>query len=283
MPDLDPFRPETFAIEIPAIGIGTWKMGEDPARFDQEVAALRHALELGFTHFDTAEMYGDGGAEEVLGEAIAGADRDSLFIVSKFYPWNADREAMLASCAASLSRLGIEQIDLYLLHWQGDIPFEETLEGARRLLGEGKIRAFGVSNFDIDAMHDLADRDLLDFVAANQVMHNIPNREAEAELFPFLAERAIAAIAYSPLEIGPMAAMEGLEELAESHGLSLAGLAIAWHLTLGLAAPIPKAARQEHLDDLAGAIEAVPLPPETMHAISEIAPVPDPGASLPIR
>ncbi|MCJ8191294.1 aldo/keto reductase [Sphingomicrobium aestuariivivum] len=281
--DLDPFRPDAADVEIPAVGIGTWHMGEDGSKRREEVAALRHAIDLGFTHFDTAEMYADGGAEEVLGEAIADTDRDKLFLVSKFYPWNADPDAMLASCAASLDRLGIEQLDLYLLHWPGDVPFEETLEGARRLLDEGRIRAFGVSNFDEDALSDLADRQLLDMVAANQVMHNIPHRAAEAGLFPFMAERGIAAIAYSPLEIGPMREMEGLDEVAEEAGLTLAQLAVAWHLTLGLAAPIPKSARQEHLDQIAAAVAAAPLSADLMQAIDAIAPLPDPGTPLPIR
>ncbi|WP_265587590.1 aldo/keto reductase [Sphingomicrobium arenosum] len=281
--DLDPFRPAAADIEIPAVGIGTWHMGEDGSQRAREVEALRHAMKLGFTHFDTAEMYADGGAEEVLGEAIADSDRDTLFLVSKFYPWNADPDAMLASCAASLDRLGIEQLDLYLLHWPGDVPFEETLEGARRLMDEGRIRAFGVSNFDEDALADLADRQLLDLVAANQVMHNIPHRAAEAGLFPFMAEREIAAIAYSPLEVGPMRQIDGLEDVAEEAGLTLAQLAIAWHVSLGLAAPIPKSANKAHLDDLAAAVRAAPLPPAMMQAITATAPLPDPGTPLPIR
>lgn len=281
--DLDPLRPAAADIAIPAVGIGTWHMGENAAERDSEVAALRHAIDLGFTHFDTAEMYADGGAERVLGEAIAEDDRDALFIVSKFYPWNGDPDAMLASCTASLDRLGIDRLDLYLLHWAGDVAFEETLEGARRLMDEGKIGAFGVSNFDADALRDLSDRQLLDLVAANQVMHNIPHRAAEIDLFPLMAEKGIAGIAYSPLEIGPMRAIDGLGDIAERAGLDLAQLAVAWHLTLGLAAPIPKSADKRHLDDLAAAVKAAPLAADIMQAIDEAAPLPPAGAALPIR
>lgn len=277
------FAPDTADIAIPAIGVGTWKMGEDESTREDEVRALRHAIDLGFTHFDTAEMYADGGAEEVLGEAIAEVDRDDRFLVSKVYPWNASADDMHQACSASLSRLGVDVLDLYLLHWPGNVPFDDTLGGARRLMEEGKIKAFGVSNFDDAGLRDLEDRGLLGSIAANQVMHNIPNRQAETGLFPFMADRGITAIAYSPLEIGPMGHIPGMQNIADDAGLSLAQLAVAWHLTQGKAAPIPKSARTEHLDDIARAIEIAPLDRETMDRIDQLAPLPNPNDPLPMR
>ncbi len=174
---------------MPRIGIGTWHMGEDRQTAETEVAALRHAHDLGFTHFDTAEMYGEGGAEDILGSAFAGQDWDGLFLTSKVYPWNAAKNDMVAACEQSLDRLQTDHIDLYLLHWPGSVPFEETLEGARVLLDHGKIRAFGISNFDTAGLRQIIDAGMGDLVSVNQVMHNIPHRGVELDLFPLIPSR----------------------------------------------------------------------------------------------
>lgn len=267
--------PRAPGLHMPRVGIGTWRIGEGERPRGDEIAALRHAHVLGFRHFDTAEMYGEGEAEAVLGEAIRGLDRDELFLVSKVYPWNAGRAEMIAACEASLARLGVEMLDLYLLHWPGRVPFEETLEGARALIEAGKIRAFGISNFDAEAIRSLAAEGLLDDVVCNQVMHNIPERGVETDLLPLLEAEGIVPVAYSPLEGGPMRLMDGLPALAADLGLSLPQLALSWHVTAGRSVPIPKSTDPAHLDDLRAAID-VTLPPEVMARIDALAP-PRPG------
>lgn len=269
-------------VHMPDIGIGTWHMGERANSADTEIAALRHARALGFTHFDTAEMYGDGGAEDVLGAAFPGAARDGLFLTSKVYPWNAGRHGMITACDRSLTRLGTDRIDLYLLHWPGSIPFEDTLEGARILLDQGKIRAFGISNFDTAEVTQLIDKGLADLVTVNQVMHNIPHRGVELDLFPLMAGHGITAVAYSPLETGPTAHIPGMADLARAEGLSLAQLVLAWHMTRGLAAPIPKSSNPDHLDDLAVAARTT-LSDATLQRIDELAPPPPHPVPLEIR
>ena len=269
-------------VQMPPVGVGTWRMGEDPAQASAEVAALHRALDLGFTHFDTAEMYGEGGAEEVLGRAIAGHDREGLFLCSKVYPWNAGRRDMVAACEASLARLGTDRIDLYLLHWPGGVPFAETLEAAGQLLDEGKIAAFGVSNFDTEGLQGLIDAGQADLIAVNQVMHNIPNRGPEHDLFPLMKRHDIAAVAYCPLEIAPTRRIDGIEEIAETEGLSVAQLALAWHMTRGLAVPIPKSSTPAHVEELWTAANHR-LSAETLAAIDARAPAPDRPVPLQVR
>ncbi|SFU41964.1 aldo/keto reductase [Halomonas korlensis] len=186
------------SIELPAIGQGTWYMGEGLAPRRDEVRALQQGLELGLTLIDTAEMYGDGGAEEVVGEAIAGR-RDEAFVVSKVYPWNAGRDSAIAACERSLSRLKTDHLDLYLLHWPGDIPLEETLDAFERLRESGKIRRFGVSNFDVDEMETLEATPGGDQCAVNQVLYHLGSRGIEHSLLPWQRERAMPTMAYCPL------------------------------------------------------------------------------------
>ncbi|KMK68207.1 aldo/keto reductase [Puniceibacterium sp. IMCC21224] len=269
-------------IRMPKIGIGTWHMGEQMQTAETEISALRHACDLGFTHFDTAEMYADGGSEDILGRAMAGQDRGRLFITSKVYPWNAARNDMITACERSLDRLQTDYVDLYLLHWPGSVPFDETLEGARALLDQSKIRAFGVSNFDTRGIQQLIGEGLADLVTVNQVMHNIPNRGVELDLFPLMAEHGIAAVAYSPLEVGPTRAIPGMQDLAREEGLSVAQLILAWHMSRGLAAPIPKSSRIEHLNDLAAAAQTQ-LSSTTLERIDSLAPAPDRPVPLEIR
>ena len=269
-------------VSMPKIGIGTWHMGEDPRAAAAEIAALRHARDLGFTHFDTAEMYANGGAETILGRAFAGHVRDGVFLTSKAYPWNAAGRDMIAACERSLDRLKTDRIDLYLLHWPGSVPFEDTLEGARTLLEQGKIRAFGISNFDTQGLQRLMNHGLTDLVTVNQVMHNIPFRGVELDLFPLMAEHGITAVAYSPLELGPTGSIPGMQELARDEDLTVAQLVLAWHMSRGLAVPIPKSSRTDHLDELAAAAR-MQLSSATVAQIDRLAPVPSRPVPLEIR
>ncbi|MEO5881603.1 MAG: aldo/keto reductase, partial [Caldimonas sp.] len=186
---------------VSALGLGTWQVGDDPGRRKEEIAALRRGIDLGLTLIDTAEMYGEGNSESLVGEAIAGR-RDEVFIVTKVYPHNASRQAMPRSCEASLGRLGIETIDLYLLHWQGAVPLAETVEAFGKLQREGKIRHWGVSNLDPDVMQSLWEAPGGAAAQADQVLYNLGRRGVEWDLQPWLRERQVALMAYSPIEQG---------------------------------------------------------------------------------
>ena len=214
---------------VPVLGQGTWRTGEDTSKLPSEVAALRLGIELGMTVIDTVEMYASGGAEKVVGEAIAGR-RDQVFVVTKFYPQNATRERMAAACDRSLRRLDIEQIDLYLLHWRGDVPLKETLAGFADLLEAKKIRYAGVSNFDVDDVTELARlRSGLERIVTNQVLYNLERRGIEWDLLPWMRKRHRPVIAYSPVEEGllthPHRVLKGV---AERHDATTAQVALAW-------------------------------------------------------
>src|SRR5439155_2372426 len=183
---------------VPALGQGTWHMGEDRRRIAEEAEAVRVGIELGMTLIDTAEMYGGGGAEEMVARAVDGL-RDQLFIVSKVYPHNASRSGVVAACERSLGRLRTDRIDLYLLHWRGSVPLAETIEGFERLKRDGKIRYHGVSNFDRDDMAQWVALQGGETVAANQVLYNLSRRGPEWDLIPWCRERGIAIMAYTPL------------------------------------------------------------------------------------
>jgi diketogulonate reductase-like aldo/keto reductase len=246
---------------IPALGLGTWRMGEVTGRRAAEVAAIRAAIEMGYRLIDTAEMYGEGGAEEVLGQAIAEAlragdvRREELFIVSKVYPHNASRKGTPAACARTLARLGLDHVDLYLLHWRGEHPLAETCDALRQLVGEGRIRHWGVSNFDTDDMEELdaACGETLD-CAANQVYFSLGERGPEFSLLPWQRERRMPLIAYSPIDQGALANDTGLAAMADRLGVSAAQLALAWVVARPGVIAIPKAVREAHLrDNLAAA------------------------------
>lgn len=246
---------------VPVLGQGTWYMGEDPAARQREVAALRLGLELGMTLIDTAEMYGDGGAEEVVGEAIAGR-RDDVFVVSKVYPHNADRRGARAACERSLRRLGIERIDLYLLHWPGNVPLAETLDIFATLQREGKIGAYGVSNFDLEGLQDACALPGGDAIAANQVLYNLDRRGIEFDLLPWCQARSMPVMAYSPLESSgreqrAMFATPGLQAVAARHGVSPAQVALAWVLRQDGVIAIPKAVDPAHLRANRAALDLV--------------------------
>jgi diketogulonate reductase-like aldo/keto reductase len=248
---------------IPVLGQGTWNMGEDPSARADEVAALRLGLDLGVTLIDTAEMYGEGGAEEVVGEAIAGR-RDEVFLVSKVYPHNADRRGVQAACERSLRRMRVERIDLYLLHWRGNVPLEETLEAFVRLREQGKIGDFGVSNFDLDDMLEAAALPGGELVATDQVLYNLSQRGIEWELLPWCRERRIPLMAYSPLESNPneQAGLLGnplLAAVARRHGVTPAQVALAWLLRQDGVVVIPKAVRPQHVRENRAALDLSPL------------------------
>jgi diketogulonate reductase-like aldo/keto reductase len=237
---------------VPAFGMGTWYMGEKAPSRKAEVAALRHGLDLGLRLVDTAEMYGDGGAEEVVGEAIAGR-RDEAFIVSKVYPHNASRKGIAAACERSLRRLKTDRLDLYLLHWRGNVPFEETIAGFEALRAAGKIRQWGVSNLDIGDMEELWV--LSKAAQANQLLYNLSRRGIEWDLLPWLRERRVPVMAYSPIEQARLLKNRALLEFSKRHGMTPAQAALAWLLANDDVIVIPKASNPAHLQENLEAIE----------------------------
>ena len=238
---------------IPVLGQGTWKMGEDGRRRADEVAALKLGLDLGITLIDTAEMYAGGGAEEVVAEAIAGR-RDETFLVSKVLPSNASRAGVKRACENSLKRLATDRIDLYLLHWPGSVPLVETVEAFEALKAEGKIRHWGVSNFDTDEMEDLVSLPSGGNVQTNQVLYNLSRRGPEFDLAPWMNARGIPLMAYSPVEQGALAHNARLEAVAARHNATAAQIALAWAMARPGVIAIPKAGRQEHVRQNAAAL-----------------------------
>jgi diketogulonate reductase-like aldo/keto reductase len=231
---------------VPVLGQGTWYMGEDGRRRNDEVAALRLGLELGMTLIDTAEMYASGGAETVTGEAIAGR-RDEVFLVSKVLPSNASRKGTIAACERSLKRLGTDRIDLYLLHWRAGPPLEETLAGFEALLASGKIRHWGVSNLDTDDMEELVGLPGGAAVQTNQVLYNPTRRGIEYDLIPWCRQRRIPIMAYSPIEQGRMLRHAALRTVASRHEATPAQIALAWLLRQDGIVAIPKSADPAHI------------------------------------
>jgi len=229
--------------QVPALGQGTWSMGEDPRQRRHEVAALRLGIELGLSLIDTAEMYGEGGAEEVVGEAIAGR-REQVFLVSKVYPFNASRRGVPAACERSLKRLASDYLDLYLLHWRGDYPLAETVEAFERLREQGKIRRWGVSNLDLEDMHELD----ASACATNQVLYNPEQRGIEFDLLPWCQAQGMPLMAYSPLgQGGRLLRHPALLAVAERHAATAAQVALAWALRQEGVIVIPKAVESAHL------------------------------------
>ncbi|RWB23279.1 MAG: aldo/keto reductase [Mesorhizobium sp.] len=239
---------------VPVLGQGTWKMGEDRRRRADEVAALRLGLDLGVTLIDTAEMYAGGGAEEVVAEAIAGR-REEVFLVSKVLPTNASRAGVKRACENSLKRLGTDRIDLYLLHWPGSVPLAETVEAFEALKTAGKIRHWGVSNFDTDEMEELVGLPSGRNVQTNQVLYNLSRRGPEFDLAPWSLERGIPLMAYSPVEQGVLARNARLDAVAARHNATAAQIALAWVMAQKGVIAIPKASRQEHVRQNAAALD----------------------------
>jgi diketogulonate reductase-like aldo/keto reductase len=256
---------------MPVLGLGTWRMGESARRRADELDALKYGLDLGYPMIDTAEMYGDGGAEEIVGEAIAGRSVRP-FIVSKVYPHNASRAGTIAACERSLKRMGIERIDLYLLHWRGGARIEETFEAFHRLRDAGKIGDFGVSNFDLEDMEDAAllDRNLN---ASNQVLYCLSRRGPEYDLLPWMREKSIPLMAYSPLDQGSLLRQSALRKLAGELGCTPAQLAIAWLLAQPGVVTIPKSSTRERVKENLGAVDLT-LTPEMLAALDRAFPPP---------
>ncbi|NJC32809.1 diketogulonate reductase-like aldo/keto reductase [Sphingomonas jejuensis] len=238
---------------VPTLGQGTWMMAEDHSRRLQEIAALREGISLGLTLIDTAEMYADGESERLVGEAIAGT-RDAVFLVSKAYPQNASRDRLARACEASLDRLGTDRLDLYLLHWRGAVPLAETVDAMERLVAAGKILRWGVSNLDADDMEELLASGGKR-CQTDQILYNLTRRGPEYDLIPWLADRNMPVMAYSPVEQGRLVSHPGLVAMARSKGHTPAQLALAWLLTRPGVIPIPKAGSVDHVRENHAALE----------------------------
>jgi diketogulonate reductase-like aldo/keto reductase len=238
--------------DVPALGLGTWRYGETSARADAEVAALRLALEIGYRVFDTAEMYGAGGAESVLGRALheatrAGLAREPLFIVSKVLPENADTERMVAACERSLRRLKLDRIDLYLLHWRAGVPLKDTIDGFEILQRRGWIRHWGVSNFDLADMRELQACPGGAACSTNQVWYSLSERGVEFDLLPWQRVHQLPLMAYSPIDQGELVDHPALRAVAQRHAATPAQVALAWVLAQPGVMAIPKTANALHL------------------------------------
>lgn len=259
--------------KVPALGQGTWNMGEKASEASREIESLRRGIELGMTLIDTAEMYAEGGAERIVGEAIRDC-RDQVFVVSKVYPWNASRTGTPAACARSLERLGIDRIDLYLLHWRGEHPLEETVEAFEELRAKGLIGAWGVSNFDTDDMQELVSVPGGENVSTNQILYNLSRRGPEFDLIPFCRKRKIPVMAYSPIEQGRLLRNAELIRIAKAYQATPAQLALAFLLEQRGVIPIPKTATAERVEENRGATE-IALTPEDREALDIAFPPPE--------
>jgi diketogulonate reductase-like aldo/keto reductase len=265
--------------EIPVLGQGTWRMGEDPAGRAGEVRALRLGLDLGLTLIDTAEIYADGGAELVVGEAIAGR-RDEVFLVSKVHPLHASFDGTIAACEASLRRMGTDHLDLYLLHWREHLPLDETLRGFQNLQQAGKIAQWGVSCFGVS---DIEEMDTLPgglAVAADQVLYNLTKRGIELDLLPLCQKRSIPVMAYSPVGEGDLTAGEVLDAIGAERGATPAQVALAWVLRQDNVVAIPKASSLEHVRANRAAADLSLTAPE-LDALNEA--FPSPAGRVPLE
>jgi diketogulonate reductase-like aldo/keto reductase len=234
---------------LPVLGQGTWHLAENSRRRAEEIDALRLGIDLGMTLIDTAEMYADGGAEELVGEAIEGR-RHEVFLVSKVLPQNATRRGTIAACERSLRRLGVDEIDLYLLHWRGMVSLDETLDGFGRLIDAGKIRYWGVSNFDVADMEELIDLPDAGEVATDQVLYNLARRGIEHDLLPRCRRSGLPIMAYSPIEQGRLLPHPALKAVAARHpGATPAQVALAWVLRQEGVCAIPQASKREHVHE----------------------------------
>ena len=264
---------------VPVLGLGTWRMGERKSARNAEINALRLGLDLGVRLIDTAEMYGEGTTEEIVGEAIAGK-RDNLFLVSKVYPHNASRRGAIAACERSLRRLKTDYLDLYLLHWRGSYPLAETVEAFESLRRDGKIRRWGVSNFATDDLNELARVAAGGACVCNQVLYHLASRGIEWELLPYCRRAEIMVMAYSPLGQGPLTEEPPLQALAAKHGVAPAAIALAFILRRPGVVTIPKAANPEHVKANLAALE-VKLEAEDLDALD--AAFPPPKGATPLE
>jgi diketogulonate reductase-like aldo/keto reductase len=259
---------------MPVLGLGTWMMGERKSAASSELAALKLGIELGMNLIDTAEMYGNGGAETIVAEAIAGR-RDEIFLVSKVLPHNASRAGTIKACEASLKRLGTDRLDLYLLHWAGNHPLDDTIEGFEQLKRDGKILRWGVSNFDLAEMEPLDGT----AIASDQVLYNVTRRGIEFDLLPWCRARSIPVMAYSPIEQGRILGNKALVALAKARGCSPAQLALAWVLRQEGVVTIPKASNPAHVRENRAALDMV-LSTEECAALDKAFPAPNKPTAL---
>lgn len=258
--------------EIPALGQGTWHFAESPTRWSDEVASIRLGVDLGMTVIDTAEIYGNGAAEALVGEAIAGR-RHEVFLIDKVLPHHATRVGTVRACEASLRRLGVDYIDLYLLHWRGRVPLVETVEGFAQLKQDGMIRYWGVSNFDIDDMIELSGTPGGDEVQTNQILYNLARRGPEFALLPWLAQHGMPAVAYSPIEQGRLLEHPALQPIAWRHNATPAQIALAWVLNHDGVNAIPRAGTPSHVRQNAAARD-IELTREDLGTLDRVFPPP---------
>lgn len=263
---------------VPAFGLGTWQIGDDPKTRAEEIATLRLGLDLGATLIDTAEMYGDGRSEKLIAEAIHGR-RDEVFLVTKVYPHNATRQGCIDACERSLGRLHTDRIDLYLLHWRGQVPLAETLAGFLALQDAGKIRHFGVSNLDLADMQELWSLSGGRGVASNQLLYNLARRGIEWDLLPWLRERHIPVMAYSPIEQGKLLRQAKLAGFAKRHALTPAQAALGWLLTHDDVIVIPKTGSRERLKENLAVLEQ-PLTKAQIAELERLFPAPSRARAL---
>lgn len=267
---------------VPVLGQGTWRIGESKIARANEIAALSLGIELGMSLIDTAEMYGDGDAEEIVAEAIRGQPQ-SIFVVTKVYPRNASRVELPKACERSLKRLRIDAIDLYLLHWRERTPpLQETVDAFEKLRAAGKIKRWGVSNFDVDDMEELLSLERGRKCAANQVLYNLQNREIEFDLLAWSQTNKIPIMAYSPVgHSGQLLRNAALKKIAQSHGATPAQIALAWVLRQPDMIAIPKASTEAHVRDNAASLK-IKLTKEDLTALDREFPPPKSKKSLPM-
>lgn len=274
--------------EVLNLGQGTWRMGEDENKRDAEIEALRTGIDKGIKMIDTAEMYADGKAEKVVGEAIKPYKREDLFLVSKIYPYNADNERMFGACEQSLERLGTDYLDLYLLHWRGDVPLEETIDSFEELKRQGKIKAWGVSNFDLEDMQELLALKNGSNCQVNQVLYHLASRGIEVELTDYLKENNIPVMAYCPL-IGQEPKLKKqvndsntVMKIAEKHGITKIQLLLAFVMQQDNMIAIPKAGSKEHVIQNVETLN-VELSDDDMEKLNKAFPVPDKREPLDVQ
>ena len=256
---------------MPKMGQGTWCMGDDPDKRSQEIEALREGIRRGLTLIDTAEMYGDGNSEELVGEAISDC-RDDVFLVSKVSP-GADRAGTIKACEQSLRRLKTDCLDLYLLHWPGNSVFEEVIDAFRQLVEDGKIHQFGVSNFALEQFQRFLKVSGGEGVQVNQLLHNLNQRGIETELLPWLQDRNFGVMAYSPFDRGDLIQHEGLRKFAQRRDITVGQVALSWLLSHDQVIPIPKSSDPDRVVENAAAID-VTLSKEDLAELDQMFPPP---------
>jgi len=267
--------------EIPILGQGTWRMGEKASEKQAEIKALRLGIDLGMTLIDTAEMYGEGGAEKITGEAISGR-RQEVYLVSKFYPYNASYKGLIAACDRSLARLKTDHLDLYLLHWRGSVPLSETLMGLQHLKQIGKILDYGVSNFDTSDMKEAESLPGGRNIVANQVLYNLMRRGIEWDLLPWSKKQKIPLMAYSPVEQRAFIGNSKLDDIAAKHNVTSTQIALSWLLHQDNVISIPKAVNPEHIKQNRAAWD-IKLMPEDLQKLDRAFNPPSRKMSLAMR